>query len=66
MKLVTEYLADAAKFDHLADLEQDPKVREHSQAKRAAVFPKTRRAAAERIWRHNRVFYALPDRAAGF
>jgi hypothetical protein len=28
MKLVTEYLADAAKFDQLATLEQDPQVRE--------------------------------------
>jgi hypothetical protein len=28
MKLVTEYLADAAKFDELAALEQDPHVRE--------------------------------------
>jgi F0F1-type ATP synthase membrane subunit b/b' len=28
MKLVTEYLADAAKFDQLAALEQHPQVRE--------------------------------------
>ncbi len=28
MKLVTEYLADAANFEQLAALEQDPQVRE--------------------------------------
>jgi hypothetical protein len=31
MKLVTEYLADAAVFDHLAALEQDPQGREQLQ-----------------------------------
>ncbi len=38
MKLVTEYLADAAKFDELAALEQDQHVRE--QLKKQAAYRK--------------------------
>ncbi len=36
MKLVTEYLADAAKFEQLAALEQDPQVREQLKKQAAA------------------------------
>jgi hypothetical protein len=43
MKLVTEYLADAARFDQLAALEQDPEVREQLE-KQAAAY----RALAEK------------------
>jgi hypothetical protein len=37
MKLVTEYLADAAEFDELARLEQNPELREKLE-KRAAAY----------------------------
>ena len=36
MKLVTEYLADAAKFDELARLEQNPELRENLKKQAAA------------------------------
>jgi hypothetical protein len=36
MKLVTEYLADAAKFDQLAALEQNRQVREQLKEQAAA------------------------------
>jgi hypothetical protein len=36
MKLVTEYLADAAKFDELARLEQNPELREKLERQAAA------------------------------
>jgi hypothetical protein len=36
MKLVTEYLADAAKFDQLAALKRDPQVREQLEEEAAA------------------------------
>jgi hypothetical protein len=36
MKLVTEYLADAAEFDELARLEQNPELREKLEKRAAA------------------------------
>ena len=36
MKLVTEYLADAAEFDALARLEQNPELRENLKKQAAA------------------------------
>ena len=44
MKLVTEYLADAARFDELARLEQNPELREKLE-KQAAAY---RNLAAKR------------------
>ena len=44
MKLATEYLSDAAKFERLADTESDPKLREQF-AQQAAAY---RKLAADR------------------
>ncbi len=38
MKLVTEYLADAAKFEQLVALEQDPQAREQLKKQAAAYW----------------------------
>ncbi len=48
MKLVTEYLADAAKFDQLAGLEQDPQVRKQLQ-KQAAAYRNLAAKRAEQL-----------------
>ncbi len=48
MKLVTEYLADAAKFDQLAALEQDPQVREQLK-KQAAAYRKLAEKRAKQL-----------------
>ncbi len=48
VKLVTEYLADAAKFDQLAGLEQDPQVREQLQ-KQAAAYRSLAAKRAEQL-----------------
>ncbi len=44
MTLVTEYLADAAKFDQLAALEQDPQVREQLKEQATACKLAEKRA----------------------
>ncbi len=48
MKLMTEYLADAAKFDQLAALEQDPQVREQLK-KQAAAYRKLAEKRAKQL-----------------
>jgi hypothetical protein len=48
MKLVTEYLADAAKFDDLAALEQDLQVREQLK-KQAADYRKLAEKRAKQL-----------------
>jgi hypothetical protein len=48
MKLATEHLADAAKFDELAALEQNPQVREQLQ-KQAAAYRKLAENRAKQI-----------------
>ncbi len=48
MKLVTKYLADAAKFDQLAALEQDPQVREQEAG---GSLPQIGRKKSNATWR---------------
>ncbi len=48
MKLVTEYLVDAAKFDQLAALEQNPQVREQLK-KQAAAYRKLAENRAKQL-----------------
>ncbi len=49
MKLVTEYLADAAKFEQLAALEQDPQVRGAIE-ETGRGLPQSRRKTSEAAW----------------
>jgi hypothetical protein len=48
MKLVTEYLADAAKFERLASAETDPKLKEQL-LKQAESYRKLAESRAKRL-----------------
>ncbi len=48
MKLVTEYLADAAWFDHFAALEKDAEIRERLQGQ-AEAYRKLAEQGAKRV-----------------